>query len=454
MAAANKIKLIDISFWCFVLGVVLLPVGLGGNRLLPLGLMQGAFALACFGYVCAHKKPPEPRLFLRLRVALGLFALVVLWAWLQMQSFVPVAWMHPLWLEAADVLGRHLGGAIALSPEDSLIGLNRLITYIAAGFLAFLFGQEPKRARQVVAELWWSGVAICAYGLIEHVLGLRKVLWFDKWAYQDDLSATFVNRNDFAIYAGLVLMSGATLLVQSWKEQVKARSATARTIALRDWLGREGIVRVLLLLAVFLGIVLSHSRAGLTLDVLGLGSYFFFYQIYKQNWGRAILTALIASVVLALVLALAWQYSDRFAHLFVDYSSADRLKVYKLTLRAIGDNPWLGYGLNGFEPVFRLYQRGMIMEFTHAHSDVLESLLDLGIPVGLMMWGAIALLVSGLVRGIVHRRRHGMFPCLGLAASVIVLLHATIDFSLQIPGVAGRTWPCAKLASRRKRAGA
>src|ERR1700689_5200127 len=124
MAAADKIKLADIGFWCFTLGVVLLPIGLGGNRLLPLGLAQGAFALACFGYVFASKRPPEPKLFLRLRLALGLFVLVILWAWLQMQNFMPVPWAHPLWKEAAGVLGRHLRGAIAISPEDSLNGLN------------------------------------------------------------------------------------------------------------------------------------------------------------------------------------------------------------------------------------------------------------------------------------------------------------------------------------------
>lgn len=435
MATANKIKPIDAVFWCFTLGVVLLPIGLGGNRLLPLGLTQAAFAIACFGYVIAGRKLPEPRLFMLLRVALGLFAVVIVWAWIQMQGFVPASWMHPLWKETADVLGRPVRGAIALSPEDSLIGLVRFITYIAAGFLAYLFAQDPKRARQMVLALWYSGVAICLYGLIEYMFGIQKVLWFDKWAYQDDLTATFVNRNDFAVYAGFVLMCGAALFAQSWKEHAKSKRATARSIALRDWISREGGVQLFLLVLVFICILLSHSRAGLILDLLGLGGYFFLYQIYQRNWARAIITVLVAAVALFLAIWLALQYSDRFAHLFSDYSSADRLKVYKLTLQAISDNLWFGYGLNGFQPVFRLYQRGMIMEFTHAHSDVLESLLDLGIPAGLLLWAATGLLVSGLGRGILHRRRHGMFPCLGFAACIITLGHATVDFSMQIPGV-------------------
>jgi len=438
MVAANKVrpklKLADLSFWCFVLGAVLLPIGFGGNRWLPFGIAQTAFALASFGVVLDAQRL-EPRLFLRLRVAFGLFAVVVMWAWLQTQSFMPVAWLHPLWKEASNVLGRPLHGAIALSPEDSLNGLNRLVTYLAAGILSYLFAQDPKRARQMIGAFWASGVMICLYGLIVYATGLHTILWFDKWAYQDDLTATFVNRNDFAVYAGLVLLCGVALLLQSWKENVQEKNAAARPAALRKWLTVEGLGRTLLLLFVFISLVLSHSRAGFALTLAGLGSYFFFYQVYRQAWGRAVLTLLTAAIIIAAALMIAWQYSDRFAQLFSDYSSADRLKVYKLTLLAIADNPWLGYGLDGFQPVFRLYEQGMIMEFTHAHSDVLESLLDLGIPVGLMLWSAILLLITGLVHGIVHRRRHGIFPCLGLAAAVIVLGHSIVDFSMQIPGV-------------------
>src|ERR1700744_6031764 len=97
------------------------------------------------------------------------------------------------------------------------------------------------------------------------------------------------------------------------------------------------------------------------------------------------------------------------------------------------DNLWLGFGLNGFEPEFRLYQTGMLMEFNHAHNDWLESLLDLGIPMGLVLWGAIALLLSGLLHGILTRRQHGMFPALGMAVSLMTLAHGIVDFSLQIP---------------------
>lgn len=431
--------MVDWAFWLFVGAVALLPIGFGGNRPFSFGLAQAALAASCGCLFLARDFWQPPRLFRRLVWALGLFAVVIVWAWLQTQSFIPAAMMHPLWKEAAQTLTMPVHGAIALSPEDSLQGLNRLITYIIVGLLAYIVGQDPLRARRVVQAVWLTGAAICVYGMLAYlfgvVFGAHKILWMTKTAYEDDLTATFINRNHFAVYADLVLTSGVALVIQSWREGVLSKRPSARIQAMREWLRREGAPKLLLLMLVFVCIASSHSRAGLILAIVGPGSYIFFYQIYLKAWQRAIAAGLFAIVFLVVAVSAAWHFSDRFSHLFQDYSSLDRLTVYKLTLAALHDNPWLGYGLNGFRGVFRLYQQGMIMEFERAHSDYLESLLDLGLPAGLLLWSAIALLMSGLARGIAYRRRHGLFAALGLAASVVVLGHGLVDFSLQIPGI-------------------
>jgi hypothetical protein len=40
------------------------------------------------------------------------------------------------------------------------------------------------------------------------------------------------------------------------------------------------------------------------------------------------------------------------------------------------------------------------------------------------------------MRGVLVRQRDAIFPCIGIAASILVGFHALIDFSLQIPAVA------------------
>jgi len=40
------------------------------------------------------------------------------------------------------------------------------------------------------------------------------------------------------------------------------------------------------------------------------------------------------------------------------------------------------------------------------------------------------------MRGVWVRRRHWIYPALGVAATALVGIHALVDFSLQIPAVA------------------
>src|ERR1043166_3608726 len=348
---------------------------------------------------------------------------------------MPAGWDHPLWGEAASVLGKPLKATIAIAPEAGLYSMTRLISYIACGFLAYALSQQPARALRLLQTIWFSGVLICLYGMLVYVSGNETILVFRKWAYLEDLTATFVNHNQFALYAGLVFNTGAALFLQSWREQAKLAKGEEKHVSFKRWAVRVALPYVIMLMLVFACVILSHSRAGLMLTLLGLGSYLFFYQIYIKAWRRAVFTGFLALGACVLVLIAAMAASEHFATLFQDYSSTDRLRVYRIVWRALQDNPWLGYGLGGFQPVFRLYQPGMNMEFTHAHSDVLESLLDLGLIFGPLLWLAIALLLSGLMHGVLRRRRHGIFPTLGLAASGMLLELGFVDFSLQQPGL-------------------
>ncbi len=441
MAVADKrLTFSDCAFWIFALSIALAPVGFGGNRPLPFGLVQAGLALSCIFLLFDRVAMAAPRFFARIGWAFALFGLVILWAWFQTMPFAPASWINPIWTEAAATLGQPMQGAISLSPEDSRIGLVRLITYIAAGTLAYFHCQSSARAKRLVQALWAAGAVICAYGLITYLFGVDKILWFEKTAYEGDLTATFVNRNHFAIYAGMIMLCGLALAVQSWRSDIEKNGNVAPKLEfLQNWLAWKGLPQAVLLALIFVCIIFSHSRAGLMLTVAGFGAFAFFYLIYRKAWRLAAAALFCGCVALALIFVIAPYYSDRFAALFTDYSSRDRMSVYHLVVQAIRDNPWLGYGLNGFQPVFRLYQHGMVMEFVRAHSDFLESLLDLGIPAALMLWLAVALLLGGLFHGILSRRRHGSFAALALAASVMVLGHALVDFDMQIPGVT-LTW--------------
>ncbi|MBV8549261.1 MAG: O-antigen ligase family protein [Alphaproteobacteria bacterium] len=424
-----------IAFWSLTLSVCLLPIGLGGDRPIPVGLFQ--FGLALCACCLALSPQTEERLafFAPLRAATTLITIALFWGVIQILPIVPASWTHPMWQEAGQALHRHLPASISITPVESLQGVMRMATIILTGLLSYIVMQKPERAIEFVRTFWRSGLVICAYGTAVHVLGLHKILWFDKWTFQSDLTATFVNHNDFALYADLVIMAGLALLLRSWRRNFRDVKPHRKMEAVQSWMAKRGIPYGMGIALIFGCVAASHSRAGLVLAFVGMGLYLFLYAIYRKEAGHAAAVATVGGVGLAAGLFFVMQSSQHFAVLFQDYSSRDRWTVYQLTLQAIMENPWLGYGLHGFQAVFRTHQQFMIMDFDRAHNDILEIILDLGIPAALCLITGVGLLLLRLLHGLLTRRRNGLFPVLALSSSLVILSHACVNFSLQIPGI-------------------
>lgn len=62
--------------------------------------------------------------------------------------------------------------------------------------------------------------------------------------------------------------------------------------------------------------------------------------------------------------------------------------------------------------------------------------MELGLPAALALDAALFWLALIALKGVAERRRGRAFPALGVAATLLVGLHALVDFSLQIPAVA------------------
>ena len=65
-----------------------------------------------------------------------------------------------------------------------------------------------------------------------------------------------------------------------------------------------------------------------------------------------------------------------------------------------------------------------------------QRVFELGVPAALALFASIGGLALMCLRGWRRRHRDWVYPALGVAASVLVGIHALFDFSLQIPAVA------------------
>jgi O-antigen ligase len=149
----------------------------------------------------------------------------------------------------------------------------------------------------------------------------------------------------------------------------------------------------------------------------------------------------IGGTIIGLSVAVLSTSGERTFERFVVDGASDSIRqsIYSLTERAIADAPLTGFGLGAFAPTFRLYRDASLpqeWEVDKAHNLYLELALELGIPFAMLLIGTLALLALKCAVGVVTRRRDQLYPALGIGVTVLLGLHNTIDFSLQIPAVA------------------
>ena len=366
------------------------------------------------------------------------FALAILWATFQTLGFSPESWHHPIWRGASEALGLPYAGSISLNPAASKESILRITSYVGAFWLAIQFGRDPACAWYVLRALAIGSACYALYGLVVQFSGANVILWFRKAAFLDTLSATFVNPNSFATYAGLGLLC-TTAAIRQQLNSVKYAAPNPRErlrLLIDEFLPQNGLLLGgWLMLAVAL--MLSESRGGVAATVLALSVFFSVLAARYLRKARGLaLRATLPLLAAAALFGLSGEGLQRqFLHVESDWLK--RMEIYGQTVKAIEDTPLLGTGLGTFESVYRRYRTEEIRPgIRMAHNDYLELALELGIPAAaIFIFGFVALALNCAV-GVFVRRRDAVFPAVGLAACVLTGGHALVDFSLHIPAVA------------------
>ncbi|MDR9759496.1 O-antigen ligase family protein [Rhizobium redzepovicii] len=374
----------------------------------------------------------------------ALLVLVVVTGWTFIQTIeLPSNWLaNPAWGPARDLAGVEYA-AISVAPADTLAS----ILSVALPFVTFLTGlllcDTDRRARKVLTVLGLSAGIIAVFGLIQFTLFPNILIVVEKQAYLDSLTAVFVNRNTAATFLGL-----GTLLMLTLVRDI-ARSCSnhppgepgRNTLLLKSW------IYMLLFCACFTALMLSRSRAGIFATFIAALIYF---PWLAMNWNgsrrylkpapqwRSMLKLLSAIVFIVVLLSVfAGQAILRAQERRLE--DDDRFCILPGIWRAILDHWLTGTGLGTFRTVFPAYRDsacGIFGIFDRAHNFYLEGFLGLGVLFPVTAILAFAVLAKVFRQGFAQRRRLRHFVLLGLAATVLVALHAAVDFSLQIPGFA------------------
>ena len=447
-----------VLFYALVALVVLSPVPIGSNREWSwalCALIAGGLALAwvLFGlsqrWSASHVSGQgEAATGWAGLTVIALFLVASGWAGLQASPWLSEAWAHPLWDLSTQALGTERSGLVSLSAENTRTALMRLLSYAAVFVVAFQLAADRRRAQQLFGILTIAGLVFGVFGLLVYWGGYQVDWLFGERTLPHDVRSTFINRNHFATWQGLTLLVAIAYFYQRMsRPQVmpysvpQSRDKRVEDFILRAW---KPLTALLLMVT---ALMLTHSRGGFssalagTLVLLVLLDRRTSLQRLPDGGpnSRARLSRLLvlsALVVAGLAFFLTSEVLlDRINR--TDITTEERLGVYANVNRGIADNPLLGYGYGTFADSFRLYDRNDApVHYDRAHNTWLENAFELGVPAAMALFLSLTGLALICLRGVFRRHRDWAFPATGLAASVLVGLHATVDFSLQIPAVA------------------
>lgn len=348
------------------------------------------------------------------------------------------------------------GAPATLSPEAT----RRAITFVLALLVlhqaaaAALAGHAARRRlRRFVA---WLGAALAFAALAQLASGTTRV-WglFEPWEGGRPFGS-FVNRNHFAGYMLLVIPVALGAFAEAWRAYGRrvgeSPNLRRRLVALSTPEGTRMLHAALPPLAAIAALLASTSRGGIlaflaALAIAGIG--------VRSRRG----TPAWAAALVFLAMALTWFGLERLEVRFLRASddAPGRTVVWRESLGLLDGPRWVtGFGLNAYAealsrvPAWALPQGASpwpeavaaaidsgarvgyrapgdlpgLAWYREAHNDWVQLLVEMGLcGLAVGLWAALAALAAA-------RRDPWLF-----AALAAVLMHAFVDFDLQIPAI-------------------
>jgi O-antigen ligase len=329
-------------------------------------------------------------------------------------SYDPLAtWTHLAWWCFLIVFAALLSQALNFSRGT-----------VPTWFLRFLFALAGAQAM---------------YGIMQTLLPFLGVLWDTHAAtgraYGGYARGTFINRNHFAAFLGLiwpVLLAYLLVLKPSrTMEQTLGKREQAQILLQKKVFG------IFFLALIILALLFSQSRGGILSAVLSFTLLSIFSGLRRKRVAVALAACWLITLGYGAMIGFDGLQS-RF--LQMEHSAAGRVELWKDGWKAVLDHPLTGTGLGTYPEVGRAYQNAFTPEqrASHAHNDYLETAVELGLP-------AAAVLIAGIWglwcrrAALLWRARTTMDPdrlllaAASLAALGGYLLHGWVEFNNAIP---------------------
>jgi len=413
-------------YWIALFLLVTAPLVLGANRgavWLPLAAILFA-GLAIHAYRNALIQPAGIRFGRISRLMLVLFGA---WACLPLLQLLPVP------LGVAKVIAPGPIGALQTADDwvsftvNAQATLDELVLRVCAVlffFIALYVAQHRQWRERYVWVIAIGGFANAAFGLFNYFTN-GALGFFDPALGDFDtaVTGTFINKNHFAGYLELTLPFVLVLFCRQGVLSLGSRDTHVLN---------EKFIFMLVIIAVILAAILLSGSRGAMLALMLSTVLVILLRGFSLSRGVVVAMLLVACIVGG-VIALTF---DQFVWLYLGHKlTLTRAEIWLSSLELILSSPFFGWGAGSFEDAFGTIKTASFGPwlYDHAHNDYVEYLVTDGMIGGGMLFVAFGLFVFRVLPSL--RRATGDNRCLSLVAiaPIALMLHAMVDFNLQIP---------------------
>jgi predicted Zn-dependent protease len=332
---------------------------------------------------------------------------------------------HALALDTALTLRTSVPDFLALSYDwpATLLSLATLVGLFGLAYAAMRVASEPRGRLWLVRIVAAAGVAMAVCALVHRALGLDALFGVYQPIYATPAyPAPLLNDNHLAGFLSLtaplalvLAVLGGGVVRLAWVAGLTAIVATNLLVA-----SRGGAISLAAGLAAAVIVLVAQRRRG-----------------PGQPAPRAVLIP-VAIVIMCGVVLVSVLATDRIRDELARTSMAElddphsKFGVWRASVVLASDNLWTGVGRGAFEPAFtRLHESGT-KTYSHVENQYLQTVVDWGVPVALLLFA----FASWLVRVAVRRWSEGPLEAGVLAVLATLVVHAIADFHLELPGVA------------------
>lgn len=343
-----------------------------------------------------------------------------------------VAWLsattHEVLSTTRGDYGRH---PLTLDTGGTWAELAKLTAYAGFLFAATIYASRPGRRRQLVLAVAATTTLVAVIGLVQLAVGSDRLLFFytaesSREGGQAVARGPFVNPNHF----GALMCLGAPC---------------ALAIGLRE--PRWRWAAFLSVIVINVAAVLSLSRAAIIACPLAQAITYGLdrWQLRRGTSTSSPRSGARATLVITAVASLGIAFSIVADHLAPEVAQTKaeldsgltdpRSKFYAWNagVELVWDYPWTGAGRGAFEQaITRTTDRGGYFRFLWIENGYLQAVIDWGVPTAALLF----VLLGWSLLLAVRRLTHDPLSVGALGGVIAIAVHETVDFAVELPGVA------------------